>query len=38
MPATAAWLLTKTLCYLEHLEREGRVRRLAGEPTRWAAA
>ncbi len=38
MPATAGWLLTKMLCYLEHLERRGRVRRLDGEPTRWAAA
>ncbi|HTE59397.1 MAG TPA: MBL fold metallo-hydrolase [Solirubrobacteraceae bacterium] len=38
MPATAAWLLTKTLCYLEHLERHDRVRRLDGEPTRWSAA
>jgi hypothetical protein len=37
MPATAAWLLTKTLCYLEHLERGGAVRSLPGEPTRWAA-
>jgi glyoxylase-like metal-dependent hydrolase (beta-lactamase superfamily II) len=37
MPATAAWLLTKTLCYLEHLERGGAVRSLAGDPTRWAA-
>jgi glyoxylase-like metal-dependent hydrolase (beta-lactamase superfamily II) len=38
MPATAGWLLTKTLCYLEHLERLGRARRLDGEPTRWAAS
>jgi glyoxylase-like metal-dependent hydrolase (beta-lactamase superfamily II) len=38
VPATAGWLLTKTLCYLEHLERQGRVRRLDGEPTRWSAA
>jgi glyoxylase-like metal-dependent hydrolase (beta-lactamase superfamily II) len=38
MPATAGWLLTTTLCYLEHLERLGRVRRLDGEPTRWAAS
>jgi glyoxylase-like metal-dependent hydrolase (beta-lactamase superfamily II) len=37
-PETAAWLLTKMLCYLEHLEREGGVRRLAGEPARWVAA
>ena len=38
MPETAAWLLTKTLCYLEHLEARGQVRRLAGEPERWAPA
>ena len=37
-PATAGWLLTKTLGYLDHLERLGRVRRLEGEPTRWAAS
>jgi hypothetical protein len=36
MPATAGWLLTKTLCYLEHLERGAAVRRIDGEPTRWA--
>jgi glyoxylase-like metal-dependent hydrolase (beta-lactamase superfamily II) len=35
---TAAWLLTKTLCYLEHLEAAGRVQRRDGEPRRWAAA
>ena len=28
MPETAAWLLTKMLCYLEHLEATGRVRRV----------
>jgi glyoxylase-like metal-dependent hydrolase (beta-lactamase superfamily II) len=38
MPATAGWLLTKMLCYLEHLEVQGRIRRLDGEPTRWTAA
>ena len=38
MPATAGWLLTKMLCYLEHLELQGRVRRLEREPTRWVAA
>jgi glyoxylase-like metal-dependent hydrolase (beta-lactamase superfamily II) len=37
MPETAAWLLTKMLCYLEHLELGGRVHRLDGEPVRWAA-
>ena len=38
MPATTGWLLTKTLCYLEHLERRGAVRRAGGEPERWSAA
>jgi glyoxylase-like metal-dependent hydrolase (beta-lactamase superfamily II) len=38
MPETAAWLLTKMLCYLEHLERRGRLRRVDGEPVRWGAA
>ena len=38
MPETAAWLLTKMLCYLEHLERLGQVRRAGGEPVRWAPA
>jgi glyoxylase-like metal-dependent hydrolase (beta-lactamase superfamily II) len=38
MPETAAWLLTKMLCYLEHLERGGRLRRIDGDPTRWTAA
>jgi glyoxylase-like metal-dependent hydrolase (beta-lactamase superfamily II) len=38
MPATTAWLLTKLLCYLEHLEGLGRVRRLDRAPTRWTAA
>ena len=39
MPATAAWLLTKTLCYLEHLEAQ-RARAAARHATRerWAAA
>jgi glyoxylase-like metal-dependent hydrolase (beta-lactamase superfamily II) len=37
-PETAGWLLTKMLCYLEHLEARGRVRRVATEPVRWAAA
>jgi glyoxylase-like metal-dependent hydrolase (beta-lactamase superfamily II) len=35
-PTNAPWLLAETLCYLHHLEREGRVRRLDEE--RWAAA
>jgi hypothetical protein len=38
IPATAAWLLTKTLCYLEHLELGGRVQRLDTDPQRWRAA
>jgi hypothetical protein len=38
IPETAAWLLTKTLCYLEHLEVRGAVRRLEGDPQRWTAA
>ncbi len=38
VPATAAWLLTKTLCYLEHLEAGGSVRRLDTDPQRWGAA
>jgi glyoxylase-like metal-dependent hydrolase (beta-lactamase superfamily II) len=37
MPATAAWLLNKTLCFLEHLEAQGQVARGAGEPQRWRA-
>ena len=37
-PATAAWFLTETLCYLEHLEAHGSAGRLDGEPQRWAPA
>jgi len=37
-PATASWLMTKMLCYLEHLERAGRVSRVPGEPVRWSPA
>ena len=37
-PANASWWLSETLCYLEHLERTGRARRLPGEPERWQAA
>jgi glyoxylase-like metal-dependent hydrolase (beta-lactamase superfamily II) len=37
IPETGAWLLTKTLCYLEHLERVGVLRRVADEPVRWIA-
>jgi glyoxylase-like metal-dependent hydrolase (beta-lactamase superfamily II) len=35
---TAGWWLPETLCYLRHLEVVGKVRRLDGEPERWAAA
>jgi hypothetical protein len=38
VPETAAWLLTKMLCYLEHLERRGAVVAGRGEPVRWTAA
>jgi glyoxylase-like metal-dependent hydrolase (beta-lactamase superfamily II) len=34
-PLNAGWWLNETLAYLVHLEREGRVARLAGEPERW---
>jgi glyoxylase-like metal-dependent hydrolase (beta-lactamase superfamily II) len=34
----AAWWLSETLCYLTHLERSGRARRVPGTPERWAAA
>jgi glyoxylase-like metal-dependent hydrolase (beta-lactamase superfamily II) len=37
VPETAAWLLTKMLCYLEHLEAQGRVRRVGADPVRWSA-
>ncbi len=33
----AHWLLSKTLCYLTHLQALGEVRRIAGEPERWTA-
>jgi glyoxylase-like metal-dependent hydrolase (beta-lactamase superfamily II) len=38
VPETAGWLLSKTLCYLEHLERQGAAERAEGEPVRWRAA
>jgi glyoxylase-like metal-dependent hydrolase (beta-lactamase superfamily II) len=38
MPETAAWLLTKMLCYLEHVEAKGLVRRVGADPVRWSAA
>ncbi len=31
----APWLLSETLCYLHHLERGGRVRRVDGDGERW---
>ncbi len=33
----AHWLLSKILCYLTHLQAVGEVRRIPGEPERWAA-
>jgi glyoxylase-like metal-dependent hydrolase (beta-lactamase superfamily II) len=33
----AHWLLSKVLCYLTHLEREGTAERIAGDPERWRA-
>jgi glyoxylase-like metal-dependent hydrolase (beta-lactamase superfamily II) len=33
---TATWLLSKTLCWLTHLEHEGLVAREGGTPERWA--
>jgi glyoxylase-like metal-dependent hydrolase (beta-lactamase superfamily II) len=35
---TASWWLSETLCYAVHLERQGKARRLEGEPRRWEAA
>jgi glyoxylase-like metal-dependent hydrolase (beta-lactamase superfamily II) len=35
-PVNAPWLLSETLCYLHHLERDGTVRRDEGE--RWAVS
>jgi glyoxylase-like metal-dependent hydrolase (beta-lactamase superfamily II) len=38
-PEMGPWLLTKMLCYLEHLEADGAVRRLPDEdPVRWCPA
>jgi glyoxylase-like metal-dependent hydrolase (beta-lactamase superfamily II) len=31
----AGWVLSETLCYLQHLEREGRVARVDGETGHW---
>jgi glyoxylase-like metal-dependent hydrolase (beta-lactamase superfamily II) len=36
-PTNANWWLSETLCYLTHLEREGRADRVPGEPERWSA-
>jgi glyoxylase-like metal-dependent hydrolase (beta-lactamase superfamily II) len=36
-PQNAHWLLSKILAYLTHLQAEGKVERIAGEPERWAA-
>jgi glyoxylase-like metal-dependent hydrolase (beta-lactamase superfamily II) len=40
MEVTSTWLMTKTLCYLTHLEQRGEVERLPPErrddPERWA--
>jgi glyoxylase-like metal-dependent hydrolase (beta-lactamase superfamily II) len=33
----AHWLLSKTLGYLTHLQAIGKIRRVPGEPERWAA-
>jgi glyoxylase-like metal-dependent hydrolase (beta-lactamase superfamily II) len=33
----AHWLLSKVLCYLEHLQAGGRAERIPGEPERWQA-
>ena len=40
-PANASWLLSQTLCYLGHLELDGRVERVdeaAEQPQLWRAA
>ena len=37
-PEVAGWLMTKLLCYLTHLEITGAVRRIEGEPERWATS
>jgi glyoxylase-like metal-dependent hydrolase (beta-lactamase superfamily II) len=33
----AAWLLTETLCYLQHLEAIGAARRESSDPERWVS-
>ena len=35
---TAAWWMSETLAYLQHLEMTGRAARIEGEPDRWRAA
>ena len=37
-PMLLNWGLSEALCYLRHLEVEGEVSRIDGEPERWAAA
>jgi glyoxylase-like metal-dependent hydrolase (beta-lactamase superfamily II) len=34
-PMNANWWLSETLCYLTHLEHDGRAERIPGEPERW---
>jgi glyoxylase-like metal-dependent hydrolase (beta-lactamase superfamily II) len=34
----APWLLTETLCMLQHLEKLGTAERIEGEPERWASS
>ncbi len=34
-PLTGSWWLNETLVYLTHLELQGQVERVAGEPERW---
>jgi glyoxylase-like metal-dependent hydrolase (beta-lactamase superfamily II) len=36
-PQNTHWLLSKTLCYLSHLQALGQVREIPGDPTLWAA-
>jgi glyoxylase-like metal-dependent hydrolase (beta-lactamase superfamily II) len=34
----AHWLLSKVLCYLQHLEQRGAAARIPGDPERWRAS
>ena len=36
--ATGAWLFTETIAFLTHMEQRGEVRRVPGDPERWAVA